>query len=393
MKITRIVPLPLTYPAALTQMSFFVVRVETDEGLVGYGEACDCFGVSYPRVLAAVVEDAFAPRLLGREVDGIDALIDGLRTGVRRELGETWSAAQARSAVEMALWDLVGQRTGRSLSAMFGRVRDRIPVYAGSSPFLDAHDVDYHLERLAPLVERGVRSVKMRIGPDPRRAVAVMAQLRDRLGDDYELLVDTSGWLDGPTSAYVADALAAVGVRWLEEPLPQRRHGAIQRVARRSPVPIAYGEHLYSLDDALDVLTSGEASVIQPDPAICGFADAYRIARVGPHYGARVALHYHNGPIGFAACLQLAGAAPTADILEFPFHLAPVLAAFSPDFEAGLDLIVDGQVAIPDRPGLGIRYDVDLALASLVGGQRARENDLSSHARRPSPLGLSGGAA
>jgi L-alanine-DL-glutamate epimerase-like enolase superfamily enzyme len=367
-KITRITSMPITYPAASVQMSFFVVRVETDNGLIGHGESCDCFGISYPRVLAAVVDDAFTPRLLGQELSSVELLMDSLRAATRRELGEQWASAQARSAVEMALWDLVGQEAGRSVSSIFGRVRDRIRVYAGSSPFLDQFPVDYHLDRLAPMLDRGVRSIKMRIGPDPKAAVAMMAALRARLGDEYELLVDASEWLNSGDAMWVARALAELDVRWLEEPLNQKRHGAINRLTRRSAVPVAYGEHLYSLEDALDVLSAGEVDVIQPDPGICGFNDAYRIAKVAPHYGARVALHYHAGPIGLAASLQLAGSAASADILEFPFHLVPVLSAFSEDFDQGLDLIVDGEIVIPDRPGLGVRYNAELAAASAVGG-------------------------
>ncbi|HWF53072.1 MAG TPA: mandelate racemase/muconate lactonizing enzyme family protein [Solirubrobacteraceae bacterium] len=364
MKINAVTPLPIAYPSALGQMTFFVVAIETDGGYVGFGEACDCFGVSYPRVLAAIVSDAFAPRLVGRELDSVDGLIDGIAAATRRQLGEGWASAQARSAVEMALWDLLGHASGRSVSTMLGRVRDRIPVYAGSSPFLDEFPLDYHLDRLAPLLERGVRSIKMRIGPDPREAVSRMRELRSALGDGYELTVDASEWLDLPTARYLTDALAELDVAWLEEPFVQKRRTAISALARVSRIPIAYGEHLHSLEDALDVLQAGEVSVIQPDPAICGFGDAYRIARVAPHYGARVAIHYHVGPVGFAACLQLAGAAAAADILEFPFHLMPVLAAFSPDFEGGLEMIVDGAIEIPDRVGLGVRYQAELARAN-----------------------------
>jgi L-alanine-DL-glutamate epimerase-like enolase superfamily enzyme len=365
-KITAITPLPITYPAALVGMTFFVVAIETDEGVVGYGEACDSFGVSYPRVLAAIVSDAFAPRLIGQELDSVDGLIDAIRGATRRQLGEGWASAQARSAVEMALWDLLGKATGRSVSMILGRVRDRIPVYAGSSPFLDEFPLAYHLERLTPLLERGVRSIKMRIGPDPREAVRRMSELRTALGDEYELTVDASEWLDMPTARYLMDALAELDVAWLEEPFVQKRHTAIRALARTARVPIAYGEHLHSLEDALAVLEAGEVSVIQPDPAICGLGDAYRIARLAPHYGARVAIHYHVGPVGFAACLQLAAAAPTADILEFPFHLTRVLGDFSPDFDGGLEMIVDGTVAIPDRPGLGVRYNAELARANSM---------------------------
>jgi L-alanine-DL-glutamate epimerase-like enolase superfamily enzyme len=366
MKITKVTPLPLGHPAAQVEMRFFVVAVQTDAGLVGYGEACDCFGVSYPRVLAALVSDAFAPLLLGRELEAVEPLVDLLRARTRRELGEQWLSAQARSALEMALWDLAGQQAGRSLSALFGRVRDRIPVYAGSSPFLDAHPLGYHLEQLAPLRARGVGAFKLRIGPDPRTAMARLGELRAALEPHVELLVDASEWLDMPTARFVAEALVELDVGWLEEPFTQRRHGTIRRLAAASRVPLAYGEHLHDLQDALEVMEHGEVGVIQPDPAICGFADAYRIARAAPHHGVRVAVHYHNGPIGLAACLQLAGAADSVDILEFPFGLVPVLAAFSPDYEHGLELIVDGSIEIPDRPGLAVRYDVELALARAV---------------------------
>ncbi|MCW2545737.1 MAG: hypothetical protein JWN96_197 [Mycobacterium sp.] len=363
MKITSVTPLPIAYEAALRPMTFFVVRIETDEGLIGYGESCDCFGISYPGVLAAIVTDVFASHLLGRELISVEALLDDIRIATRRELGEQWASAQARSAVEMALWDLVGKEAGRSVSALFGRVRDRIRVYAGSSPFLDEFPVDYHLDRLAPLLERGVRAVKMRIGPDPHGAMTTMAGLRDRLGPECELMVDASEWLDIGTAVWVSDALAELDVTWLEEPLLQKRHGAIGRLASRARVPIAYGEHLYSLEDAIDVLARGEVDVIQPDPAICGFTDAYRISKLAPHYGARVALHYHAGPVGLAGCLQLAGAARDADVLEFPFHLVPVLAGLSRDYTDGLDLIVDGEIAIPDRPGLGVDFRDDVARA------------------------------
>jgi L-alanine-DL-glutamate epimerase-like enolase superfamily enzyme len=355
-KITNVTPLPIAYEAALVPMTFFVVRVETDSGLIGYGESCDCFGISYPGVLAAVVDQAFAPHLVGKTLESVEGLLDDMRLATRRELGEQWASAQARSAVEMALWDLVGQAAGRSVSSLFGRVRDRIPVYAGSSPFLDDHPVDYHLERLAPLLERGVRSVKMRIGPNPKQAVATLAELRGKL-PDCELMVDASEWLDMPTSLWAADALADLGIAWLEEPFLQKRHTAIARLTRKTRVPIAYGEHLYSLEDGLDVLAGGEVDVIQPDPCICGFTDSYRLSRIAAHYGARVALHYHAGPVGLAACLQLAGSARTADVLEFPFHLLPVLAGLSGDYSGSLDLIVDGHIAIPDRPGLGVSFN------------------------------------
>jgi len=355
MKIARVTPLPLQCRSANGPMTFFVVRVETDDGLVGYGEACDCFGVSYPQVHAAIVRDAFAPLLVGRELDAVAPLVHGLRRASRRELGESWASAQARSAVEIALWDLVGQQAGRSVSGILGRVRDRIPVYAGSSPFLDDHDAAFHLERLGPMLERGVRHVKLRTGPDPDRAVDVLADLRQLLGRDIEIMVDASESLDLPTTARLTDRMAELDVRWLEEPLLQSRHAAVALAAARSRVPIAAGEHLFSTEEALAALVGGEITVIQPDPCISGgIAEAREIAGLAAGFGARAVLHYHAGLVGLGAVLQVAASAPGVDLLEYPVHLDTVLRTQSGNDDLGIASIVDGRLSLPDRPGIGV---------------------------------------
>ncbi|SER33460.1 mandelate racemase/muconate lactonizing enzyme family protein [Microlunatus flavus] len=367
MKITRVTPLPLRCRSANGPMTFFVVRIETDDGLVGHGESCDCFGVSYPAVHAAVVRDAFAPRLVGRELTAVAPLVDELRRATRRELGESWASAQARSAVEIALWDLVGQQAGRSVSAILGRVRDSIPVYAGSSPFLDDHDAAFHLERLSPMLERGVRHVKLRTGPAPDRAVDVLADLRSLLGRDIEIMVDASESLDLPTTARLTDRMAELDVRWLEEPLLQSRHTAMAAAASRSRVPIAAGEHLFSTEEALAALTAREISVVQPDPCISGgIAEALQIAGLAAGFGARAVLHYHAGLVGLAAVLQVAASAPGVDLLEYPVHLDTVLRTQSGGDEFGISSVVDGRLALPDRPGLGVSPLEDVLSESLL---------------------------
>jgi D-galactarolactone cycloisomerase len=367
MKITRVTPLPLRCRSANQEMTFFVVRIETDTGLVGYGESCDCFGVSFPGVHAAVVRDAFAPLLVGRELTAVAPLVDGLRVSTRRQLGQSWASAQARSAIEIALWDLVGQDAGRSVSAILGRVRDTIPVYAGSSPFLDDHDAAFHLERLTPMLERGVRHVKLRTGPDPDRAVDVLADLRRLLGRDVEIMVDASESLDLPTTARITDRMAELDVRWLEEPLLQSRHSAVAAAAARSRVPIAAGEHLFSTEEALAALVAGEISVIQPDPCISGgITEAREIAGLAAGFGARAVLHYHAGLVGLGAVLQVAACAPGVDLLEYPVHLDTVLRTQSGGDELGISAIVDGRLALPDRPGIGVAPLAAVLAESLI---------------------------
>ncbi len=367
MRISRITPLPMRVSSANGPMTFFAVRVETDTGLVGHGEACDCFGISHPTVHAAVVRDVFAPLLVGQELTAPAPLMHRLRRATRRELGESWAAAQSRSAIEIALWDILGRRDGRSVSTMLGRVRDSIPVYAGSSPFLDDHEAPFHLERLRPMLDRGVRHVKLRTGPRPDRAVDVLADLRRLLGRDIEMMVDASESLDLPTTARLTDRMAELDVRWLEEPLMQSRHGAMARAATRSRVPIAAGEHLFSAEEALAALTAGEIQVVQPDPCISGgIAEACEIARIAAGLGVRAVLHYHAGLIGMAAVLQVAGASPEVDLLEDPVHLDTVLRTQSGGDEFGVAAIENGRLAVPDRPGLGVTLTDEVLAAHLL---------------------------
>src|SRR4026209_697698 len=105
-------------------MSFFFVRVDTDQGVVGYGEACDSYGCSYASVLTTLVDDVFAPLLVGQPVIAVESLADRMRLFTRRRLGDQWVAVHARSALELSLWDIGGKLADRSVSSLIGSVRD-----------------------------------------------------------------------------------------------------------------------------------------------------------------------------------------------------------------------------------------------------------------------------
>ena len=304
-RIVSVRAIPVTFPLGREPMSFCFVRIETDTGLVGYGEACDSYGCSYAGVLAAVVDQAFAPLLVDADVLAVAPLTDRLRLSTRRRLGDQWVAVQARSAVEIALQDLVAKAAGRSVADLLGKVRDRVPVYA-SSTFLEEGPASFHAELLAPAFERGVRMAKVRTGPDWQHDLRTLEELRGLLGDDVELMVDGSETYTVATALEIARRLADLGVRWFEEPVPQSARAAIKTLATRSPVPIAYGEHLYGREDALDALGSG-VTVLQPDASISGgIAESREIAHLAAYYGARVVPHVCAGPVSLAANVTLA---------------------------------------------------------------------------------------
>jgi len=358
-----VTPIAVTHGTAREAMSFCFVRVETDDGTVGYGEACDSFGCSYASVLAAIVSDVYAPLLIGAPATSAPAIAERLTLATRRRLGTGWAAGQARAAIELALWDIVGKRAGMSVSHMIGSHRDRVEVYA-SIGFLEEGPARQHLDGIAALMERGVTRVKTRIGPDWRRDLATLTDLRGLLGDGVELMIDGSETFTVATSVIIAAALADLGVSWFEEPIPQPAHAGIATLAARSPVPLAYGEHMYGLAEAVDAMRGGELAVLQPDASTCGLSEARMMASAAAGFGVRVVPHVCAGPIALAANLHLAASVPAIRLVEYPLFLAGAWERFGRGAALGVEAIVDGHLPVPSGPGLGIDLDEEAAAAA-----------------------------
>lgn len=378
MKITAVTPLTATFPFERDPMSFCFVRIDTSDGLVGYGEACDSYGCSFAGVLAAVVTDALAPLLVGEELDSVDRLAARMRLFTRRRLGDQAIGPEARSAVEIALWDLAGQAAGRSVSALLGRARESVAVYA-SSTFLEEGDAAWHLDRLQPLFDRGVRMVKVRVGPEWEADLATLTKLRGLIDPAVEIMVDGSEIFTLPTALEVAGHLHQLGVRWFEEPLPQNERAGIEQLNAQSPVAIAYGEHLYGELDAQEVLSRNQATVLQPDASTCGgISEARRMAMTAVYHGARVVPHICAGPVSLVANLHVAASVPHIRAIEYPYMMIPSWDAYGTGLELGLDAIVDGELPIPDSPGLGLALD---------------ESALAAHPYRPPGTRVAGSRA
>ncbi len=338
-------------------LSYCFVRIETDTGLVGYGEACDSYGCTFANVLATVIDDALAPLLVGEELDSVERLTERMRLYTRRRLGDQCIGPQARSAAEIALWDLAGKESCRSVSSLIGRVRDRVAVYA-SSVFLEEGTASWHLGLLQPLLDRGVAMVKVRIGPEWKTDLETLGELRDLIDPSVQMMVDGSEIFTLPTALVIAKRLADLGIIWFEEPLPQNERAGIEQLVAQSPVAIAYGEHLYGAIDALEVLTRRQATVLQPDASTCGgIAEARRMAASAAYFGARVVPHICAGPVSLLANLHVAASTPVIRAVEYPYTLAPAWKAFSPELNLGIEAIVDGQLLVPDSPGLGVHLD------------------------------------
>ena len=306
----------------------------TDAGVTGWGEACDSYGCSYASVVAARSRRPSLPSWWGQRLDAVEPLAERLRLVARRRLGEGWVAAHARSALELALWDIAGRAAGRSVSAMIGRVRDSVEVYA-SSVFLEEGTAAFHLDLLDPLLSRGVTWVKLRVGPDWAADLATLTEIRSKLGADIRLMVDGSEIFTLPTAGQIARELGALGVEWFEEPLPQGAHAGIETLAAASAVPIAYGEHLFGADDAIDAMRAAHAA----HPAarrlhLRRAGRGRRAAMAAAGFGVRVVPHVCAGPVSLAANLHLAATVPAIRLIEYPPAVARAWSTFAHDARA-----------------------------------------------------------
>lgn len=366
MKIASLEAIPLTHTVERPRYMFerplyhVLVRVECDEGQVGYGEVCDSYACTYPLSVKALVDEVFKPLLESEDPRDLERLVLKLRGWTRRRLGDQGIAIQTISGIEIALWDLLGKIKGQSVSELLGQVRDRIPVYA-SSTVLEEGPAEVHVGLLEPLLQRGVRAVKVRLGIDYRRDLETLQGLRKLVPADIQMMVDGGEHYTVRTALEIAHRLAALDIRFFEEPIPQLNREGIAYLVSKSPVPIAYGEHLFLTQDFQDCLIHKRADVIQPDAAICGgISECRRIAALAETFGVPVVPHSAAGPLALAANVHLSSSLPNLWMLEYAFTFDRVWRGLLKEPLLSPEFITDGQLPLPGGPGLGVHIDEEV---------------------------------
>lgn len=338
-----------------------LVRVETDAGVVGYGEISDAWGCEYARVADALVTEAIARFIVGQDPRDPDALIRRARAWLRRRQGTTWLVSQALSGVEMALWDTAGKIADRPAYELLGASGAAVPIYA-SGNFLSQGDAAVHAEHFAPLLARGVRGVKVRLGVNWDAELATLAALRDRLGPKIAVNIDGNEAFSPKTAARIADRLAALGIGFFEEPCPRDDPRALAASLGSSPVAIAYGEHVFGEAGFRELADEGVATVWQPDAAVCGgMSELRRIAHAAQERGAKLSPHTAATPLALAANLHAASGAPALTVLEYSGRLDVLCEAFRGGDQVGTNAIRDGAIRPPRGPGIGVEPLPDIA--------------------------------
>jgi len=342
-----------------------LVRVRTDDGLEGIGEAD-----SSPEVVKAVVDAPFSHNV----ACGLRELLVGenpLETGRlwqkmlrgTQYFGRTSVTVTAIAAVDMALWDIKGKHFGQPIHRLLGgRHHEQIPAYAS---ILFGRDGAETAEIGRRWVEAGYRAVKFGwepMGQSEALDVELVRGARDGVGKQAAVLVDAGCVWDARTALARAHAFAEHRIGWLEEPLRQDDVDGYVWLRDRSPVPIAAGEGECGRAAFRALIDRHALDVYQVDLGRNGFTDAAYLRDRVEEIGARPCNHCYTSAVSVAACLHWLSTCRDAFLFEDCVEDAPLRHELTVEtFQAA-----DGVIAVPDGPGLGLTINEDFVRSALV---------------------------
>ncbi|HZP96431.1 MAG TPA: mandelate racemase/muconate lactonizing enzyme family protein [Candidatus Limnocylindria bacterium] len=371
-RVTRLSTIPISvpldpprggsgHPLGPTFLTHCIVKAETDAGITGYGEVSDAWGCEYATVADAIVTEALARFVIGQDPRQPDPIVARARAWLRRRQGLVWLVSHALSGVEMALWDIAGKLADRPAYELLGGGGAPLPVYAGGN-FLSQGSADVHREHFAPFLAKGTRAAKVRLGAQWQDELETLARLHELFGPKIAIFIDGNEAFTPKTAARIAPRLAECGVGFFEEPCPRDDAVSLARLVASSPVPIAYGEHVFGVSGFLELAEDRVADVWQPDAAVCGgMSELRRIAALAAARNVRLSPHSAGTPIGLAANLHAATGAPTLTWLEMSARMDDLVGAFVGGDSVSTKMIVDGTLRPPEAPGIGVEPAPDLA--------------------------------
>lgn len=346
-----------TYVCDAYRTNWVFVKIETDEGIHGWGEAT----LEYREHTIVQALEELKRGLEGRDLSEIEAWWqDAYRDAYWRGGAVLTSAL---SGVEMALWDIKGKKLGVPVYELLGgKVRASVPCYANGW-FANAKEPAEFAAKAVEAVGMGYQALKwdpfgsafrtISVG-ELRRALAVVESVSAAVGDRVELMIEGHGRFELPAAQRIAAALEDYPVFWFEEPLIPGNLENYARLRSRTRTPISLGERLYTRWDFREVFEKGCADFIQPDVSHAGGVwELRKIAALAETWQTAFCPHNPSGPVANAATLQLAACTPNFLYLETMATDVP----WRGEVAAETCRLVQGQMSIPTAPGLGIEVN------------------------------------
>ena len=343
-----------------TGKNWLFVKVETDAGIHGWGEAYT--QADRDRAIEVHVHQ-MARYLVGRD----PFAIKHFTTVMYRDWATKRGAMDfycALSGMEQALWDIVGKATGQPVyNLLGGPCRDKIRVYANG--WGGGGTVEALAEAAKRVIDQGFTALKFDPFPGPwrefigrdeeRAAVARVRAVRQAVGPDVDILVEVHRRLAPMHAVRVARMMEEFDPFWYEEPVSARNMDGLAAARREISIPVVTGEELYTKAEFRTVFERQAADIINPDICNCGgILELKEIAAMAEPYGVVVSPHnYNSTTMGLAATVHLCAGIPNFLITEYFVNFEPIGQEVAPNALVARD----GYIALPTAPGLGVDLD------------------------------------
>lgn len=354
-----------------TARQALLVKIETDSGLYGIGEAFT-YGAPLP-VMKYIVEQQLGPMLIGHEPDDIEKLWDLLYWRTLAH-GRRSTVMAGISGIDIALWDLKGKMNHIPVYELLGAVSDLVPTYASGGFYAPGKGLAELREEMEGYLAKGYKHAKMKIGRNLDRPgsplkymanqdwnVSVekdlerIATVRGVLGDG-KLIVDTNASWDADTVMAAAEDLRKYKVCWIEEPIPFEDLAGMSRITKElTDIQVIGCETQQGLGNFTTMVKQEALDIVQPDVGWAGgITECIRIGKMAEGAGKAISLHCFGSAVLFAASLHVAAAMPNTEMMESEENPNPLREdIIKSSFET------DGQmnVYVPQADGLGIDLD------------------------------------
>jgi L-alanine-DL-glutamate epimerase-like enolase superfamily enzyme len=332
----------------------YVLEIETQGGLTGMSYLHPLRGGL--QTIDACMKELVAPHVLGRDATEIEGIWQTLYKN-NFWLGRMGVTVFAQSAVDMALWDVVGKRAGLPLFRLWGAARAKVPAY-GSGCFRGLGR-DGMIARAQEFTAMGLKAIKMQVAHIRpwREDVLNVKAMRDAMGGGVEIMIDVNmGW-DAATAIQAGHRIDEYDPYWLEEPVVAEDFAGYRRIAAALRTRVVGGESHFTRNDLRPFLEHPGVPILQPDPMRGGYTELRKIAAAAEPWGITVAPHLFPEQM-----VHLLASIPNASYLEYmdwndDLWIEPIL----PD--------TDGTMTPPERPGHGLAFRPEVLKDHRIGGQ------------------------
>jgi D-galactarolactone cycloisomerase len=329
-----------------------LVKIETDEGITGWGEA---HHGRCPGAIAKLIDTTISEFVTGMDAMDVVSVWQRVYQMQLASHGMGYAATMALSGVDLALWDIWSKAAGWPLYKMLGGSAKPIRAYAGGIS-LGWQEPESLAEEAAGYVSKGYRAIKLRVGDNHRIDVARATAVRKRVGDEIDILVDANTGYKLDDVRRVMPAYEELQIGWLEEPFPAQDYRSYQMATRLGNVPLAAGENHFTRFEFTRLIEDRAVNFVQPDLSKTGgITEAMRIAAMA--YGWKLSFNPHTSATGInmAATINVLAAVDEAGYFEGD------VAKHNPfrDEVGGVPyaLDTDGCVRPSEKPGLGVEVD------------------------------------